>query len=310
MSVLKMDVAKSVPNTQLCGQKSAIHAMWSMYENNETDAVLFVDTNNAFNNLNRAAFLRNIGVVCPQIATFVRNCYTRPARLFVIGGVELTSLEGTTKGDPLRMAVYAIGTPPLLDRQRRWKRRKRSSFCWWFDSCWHYLRFPKILGQAVVIRPTFRLLPQGNKDVVKNESFDEAVKIFDGTNVQITRQGAKHLGAVVGCVDFKAEFISEKVESRVNELSLLSDISIIQPQSAYTCFVSVYQHKITYFLRTIHGSNNSFNQWMMLYVTSSFYYFLVVASSAIQNVNSFLFHHDLEVWRCSYKQLLKNSTTH
>ena len=90
-----------------------------MYENNETDAVLFVDTNNAFNNLNRAAFLRNIGVVCPQIATFVRNCYTRPARLFVIGGVELTSLEGTTKGDPLRMAVYAIDTPPLLDRQRR-----------------------------------------------------------------------------------------------------------------------------------------------------------------------------------------------
>lgn len=45
---------------------------------------------------------------------YVENCYTKPSRLFVIGGVEISSSEGTTHGDPIAMAVYAVAVNPLL----------------------------------------------------------------------------------------------------------------------------------------------------------------------------------------------------
>ena len=69
---------------------------------------MLVDASNAFNSVNRKVFLHNVKVVCPPLSTFVKNCYQLPSRLFVIGGVELKSSEGTTQGDPIAMMIYAI----------------------------------------------------------------------------------------------------------------------------------------------------------------------------------------------------------
>ena len=104
---------------QLCaGQKAgceaADHAMKEIYEEAETDAVLFVDASNAFNSMNRAALLHNIKYLCPAMSTYLRNCYRNPSRLFVGSGVEVPSAEGTTQGDPLAMPGYGIGILPLL----------------------------------------------------------------------------------------------------------------------------------------------------------------------------------------------------
>ena len=44
------------------------------------------------------------------------------ARLFIIGGKELTSLEGTAQEDPTAMAAYALGLTPLLDHLQSVKR--------------------------------------------------------------------------------------------------------------------------------------------------------------------------------------------
>ena len=60
MSTLKSDVVKSCANSQMCGHKSgseaAIHTMKMMYERDDSDAVLLVDAENAFNSLNRKVF--------------------------------------------------------------------------------------------------------------------------------------------------------------------------------------------------------------------------------------------------------------
>ena len=63
---------------------------------------------NAFNSLNRAAALHNVRVIFLAIAIYLINTYRAPARLFVVGGEELESSEGTTQGDPLVMSLYAF----------------------------------------------------------------------------------------------------------------------------------------------------------------------------------------------------------
>ena len=40
------------------------------------------------------------------VATLIYNCYNDQARLFIIGGKEISSREGTTQGDPTVMGTY------------------------------------------------------------------------------------------------------------------------------------------------------------------------------------------------------------
>ena len=98
---IKPDLMESAGSLQLCaGQKSgceaAAHAMREIYQEAETDAVLLIDASNAFNCLNREAMLHNMRYICPELATYVANCYKVPSRLFVAGGTEISSSEGTT----------------------------------------------------------------------------------------------------------------------------------------------------------------------------------------------------------------------
>lgn len=108
--VTKREVMDASGSLQVCaGQKSgsepAIHAMREIFEADETDAALLIDASNVFNSLNRAAALHSVRVICPAIAIYSINTYRAPARLFVVGGKELESSEGTTQGDPLAMSL-------------------------------------------------------------------------------------------------------------------------------------------------------------------------------------------------------------
>ena len=100
---------------QESGSEAAIHAMRELFDQETTEAILLVDAANAFNNINSNALLNNIRIICSIIAQYVINCYSSPARLFIIGGKELASKEGTTKGDPLAMAIYALCLTPLFE---------------------------------------------------------------------------------------------------------------------------------------------------------------------------------------------------
>jgi len=84
----------------------------------DSDALLLVDASNAFNRLNRLLALLNIRHVCPPLSIALINIYRAPARLFVYGGLEILSQEGTTQGCPLAMQMYALATLPLVDTLR------------------------------------------------------------------------------------------------------------------------------------------------------------------------------------------------
>ena len=96
----------------------------------DSDAVLLIDASNAFIALNRAAALHNIRVLCPSIATYAINIYREPARLFIVGGQELRSSEGTTQGDRLAMSLYAISLQPLITQLQV---KSAASQCWYAD---------------------------------------------------------------------------------------------------------------------------------------------------------------------------------
>ena len=119
VSVLKKKVASSAGPLQVCagqeaGSEAAIHAMEKIFKEESTEAVLLVDEENAFNSVNRKVFLQNNSILCPALSLFVTNCYATPARLFVIDGSKIQFNEGTTQGDPVAMAIYALGITPFI----------------------------------------------------------------------------------------------------------------------------------------------------------------------------------------------------
>ena len=100
------------------GAEAAIHAMREIFHDEGTDGVLLIDASNAFNCLNRLVALHNIQVTCPIIATYIINTYRQHSVLFVAGGKQILSMEGTTQGDPLAMAWYSLSTGVLIDTLR------------------------------------------------------------------------------------------------------------------------------------------------------------------------------------------------
>ena len=87
MKLLRKDILKATGSIQLCagqdaGSEAAIHSVYDMLNEDNTEAVLMVDVWNAFNSFNREAFPHNTKVLCPALATFVNNCYSIPSDLF------------------------------------------------------------------------------------------------------------------------------------------------------------------------------------------------------------------------------------
>ena len=95
--------------------------------------------------------------------------------------------------------------------------------------------------------------PKKSWSIVKYDCFDRAIHIFNDTNIQITKQGRRHLGAALRTSQFRNEYIMEKINKWVAELHVLSEIAKIESQAAYTCFLSGYKRKFNYYMRTIPG---------------------------------------------------------
>ena len=118
LSVIGVEIQQAAGSLQLCagqpsGCEAAIHALRHIFDDVTTQAALLVDASNAFNNLNRQVALMNIASICPAFSRILMNTYRNNATLFV-GGETILSQEGTTQGDPLAMAMYALALVPMI----------------------------------------------------------------------------------------------------------------------------------------------------------------------------------------------------
>ena len=88
--------------------------------------------------------------------------------------------------------------------------------------------------------------------ILKNETdLNKASDLFQDLEIQITTEGQRLLGAVIGAESFKEEYVANLVSTWCLELEKLSSIAISQPQAAFSAFTLGYRHKFTYYLRTI-----------------------------------------------------------
>jgi hypothetical protein len=172
----------------------------------------------------------------------------------VIGGKELASKEGTTQGDPIAMAIYAMGSAPLLNKLKTNSiGSTQIAYADDLTSAGKIQGLRQWWDQVVIEGPKYGYYPEPSKTwlIVKEEEHEGALRIFQGTNVKITTAGKRHLGAPLGSMEFHSQYCSELANEWVSQIKTLSEIAKSEPQAAYACFIHGLRHKYSYFLRTI-----------------------------------------------------------
>jgi hypothetical protein len=231
-----------------------------VFELEETEAASFVDAGNAFNCLNRETALHNIKFVCPKIAQYIDSTYKKAARLILGNGEEILSREGTTLGDHLAMALYALSIKGLIDKLnvvnclQEWFADDAAGLgrliqlkAWW-DLLQvlgpKYGYFPKASKCWLIVKSPIRLL--------------EAQRMFNGTGVNITAGGRRYLGSVIGSPEYKRQYVTSKVTKWSSQLKDLEKEASNEPHLAYAVFCKVLQCKWNFLLRTVTDVEENF----------------------------------------------------
>ena len=255
LSVVKSDILDTVGLSQLCvgqvaGVEAAVHTVQSLFKRDDMEAALLVDASNAFNSLNRDTALLNIMSSCPSFATILLNCYRECSNLFIDGDVIL-SQEGTTQGDPLSMAFYALATLPLI------KSLPNSVHHIWYADDVSAVGSVKDLSNwwnALVDQgPKYGYFPNSSKSwlVVKESCYNEACSVFSNLSVNVTSSGHPHLGIPLGSQEYVEKCLCDKVNDWVDEILVLSKIASTQPHATYSALMHGLFSRWLYYFRTV-----------------------------------------------------------
>ena len=88
-------------------------------------------------------------------------------------------------------------------------------------------------------------LPTKTVLIVKEDQRDKAVEAFEGTGVTITVEGERHMGAVIGNLEFKHQYVQNKVSKWIQDVETLSKIAKEEPQAAYSSYTKAISHRWT-----------------------------------------------------------------
>jgi len=262
LKVCQADIQKACGFMQTCsglpcGIEAAAEAMAKVYSDEETEAILLVDASNAFNSVNRAVALHNVKRTCPAIAKLAANSYNSDARLFVVGGGEIRSREGTTQGDqgdPLAMPLYAVSTLPIINKLHV----KHPTILqeWYADDSAGAGKLRRIrawFDDLLAIGPGHGYFVNNSKTqlLVKPHLVEEASRIFEGTGVAIVSDGVRYLGTALGSEDFVADYLERRVDQWCGEIDTLTKFAETEPHAAYCALTHGLRSKWTFIMRTM-----------------------------------------------------------
>ena len=242
--------------------------MREIYQTESTEGVLLVDADNAFNRLNRKVAINNIKNLCPAFHRYLDNTYKYPSKLHMKDDQNkiyrhILSKEGSTQGDVAAMAMYALGTRPLLDELKKSINVETCKQVWYADdsSCGGKLeemrRWWNKLNEE---GPKYGYFPKGSKTIliVKANLEEKAKNIFKDTDVTITTEGERHLGAVIGSETFRRQYVSEKISKWKEDVLELTVIAKDEPQLAYAAFTKALCKRWSFVQRTIDDISDQF----------------------------------------------------
>ena len=89
--------------------------------------------------------------------------------------------------------------------------------------------------------------------VVKEDRFDEAQNVFQGTGVNITKEWKCHLGAALGCEAFVSQYVQQQAHKWASQVDHLANIVKTQPQCAYAAYRHSFVSRWTFLARTVEG---------------------------------------------------------
>ena len=182
------------------------------------------------------------------------NTYQAPIRCIICGDGEISSSEGTTQGDPLAMAMYALAVKPLIEKLQYDAPAVKQ--VWYADdatgtgTCDDLRTF----WNSVQIHGTcYGYIPNGAKThlVVKAEHVEKARELFAGTGINVTTEGKRHLGAAIGSRSYTVEYVADKVKKWSEEIRQLATIAKTQPHAAYCAYTHGLSSRWSYLSRTI-----------------------------------------------------------
>ena len=272
VSNIREDIINAAGPLQTCaglksGIEASIHAMRRIFDKDGTEALLLVDAENAFNNLNRKAALHNIRELCPPFFRYLVNTYQISAKM-IINDQErcenILSEEGSTQGDVTAMGMYAIGTRPLIDILHQNTDSKKCQQVWYADDSSsagllaEIRKWWDILNQA---GPKFGYYPKASKTILivkKAEHLEYANEIFANTGINITMTGERHLGAVIGSLEFRESYIEKKIEGWIEDIEQLAEIGKDDPQLAYSACTKAMCMRWSFLQRTIPNTKQYF----------------------------------------------------
>ena len=260
----KEEIKEAAGPLQTCagfkaGAEAAIHAMQSFFDDEGTDAVLLIDARNAFNTMNRKTALVNIQIGCPYIANYIINTYRKAACLILSNGDVILSSEGTTQGDPLAMPWYSVNSNLIITDLRASIPNVKQAWLADDASAAGSIAFIKQWFDKLCVRGSdFGYYVEASKTwlIVKNEETKTYAQNVFNNEIQITVDGQRHLGAVVGSAQFKDDYCNGLVSHWQSIMKKLVEVSESYPQAAYVGFRRGFLSKMMYFFRTIPDFQN------------------------------------------------------
>ena len=201
---------------------------------------------------------------CPALHRYVNNSYKQPPKLFLGDGTFILSKEGTTQGDNVATAMYAIGTKPLIDILHNNILDKETIQAWFADDS---ASAGKILGLKEwwdILKqsgPIYGYHPKPSKTylIVKDPNkIQEALAIFGEEGVNITCEGERHIGAVIGSEAFKEKFVGNKIDTWIKDVTKLAEMAKEDPQAALVAYNIGMSKRWSFLQRTVKDTGVQF----------------------------------------------------
>ena len=155
-------------------------------------------------------------------------------------------------------AMYGISVRPLIDKLSLICEAEQLQQVWFADDCSGGGKLPKLKEYLTILTkdgPTYGFKPKFSKTVLilkREEDLARATDMFkDFPGITITTEGKRHIGAALGTLAYKNEFVNEKVAKWCADVSKLAEFATDEPQLALTAFNMSISKRWSYTQRTI-----------------------------------------------------------